>query len=192
MRSQKDKQHKASAPTTFGPVVGWLGGVVELTPLGEAFRDWFREVGRIVLPLTEKNRCLVDEDSDQPAFEGAFAAELWRVSRGREATVFYGLLGLLDAGEDAACDEIKQPATAREPQLKGVFLFFAGFAVGFEVTAINGNIDVLGAFGGNGEFWGGVCHKHGLCATSSIVAYADVYACIQSFYICQTNWRGPG
>jgi hypothetical protein len=116
----------------------------------------------------KKKRCLVDEDSDQPAFEGAFAAESWWVARGRAAAVFDRLLGFLDAVEDAACDEMKQLAAAREPQLEGVFLFFAGVAVGFEVTAINGNIDLLGALGGKVEFWGVVCHKHFLCATTSI------------------------
>jgi hypothetical protein len=135
-----------------------------LAPFGEVLCDLFREgLGRggcVALSLAEEERCLVDEDSDQPAFEGTFAAEFWWVARGRQATVFDRLFGFLNAVEDAACDEMKQLAAARELQLEGALDLFAGFAVGFEVAATNGKVDLLDAFRGSGEFWGGVCHKH--------------------------------
>jgi len=104
-----------------------------------------REVlGRIVFLLAEKERCLVDEDSDQPAFEGAFAAESWRVARGGEAAVFNCFVGFLNALEDAARDEMQQPAAARELQLEGALPLVAGLAVGFEVAATNGKVGPLG------------------------------------------------
>ena len=113
-----------------------------------------------MLPAKEKC-CLVDEDSDQPAFEGAFAAESWRVARGCDAAVFDCLFGLLNAVEDAACDEMKQPAAARELQLEGAFAGFGGLAIGFEVAATNGKIELLDGSRGRGkEFGGGVGHKH--------------------------------
>jgi hypothetical protein len=117
------------------------------------FRDLFPEApgrsGCVALLVAEEERCLVDEDSDQPAFEGAFAAECWWIARGFEATVFDRLLGFRNAVEDAACNEMKQLATAGELQLEGVFVF-AGFAVGFEGAATDGKVDPLDAFRGRG------------------------------------------
>ena len=127
--------------------------------------------GWFALSLAEEERCLVDEDSYQPAFEGAFHAELRRVARGREATVFDCFFSFRNGVEDAACDEKEQPAAVRELQLEGAFTFFGGFAVGFEVTATDGKVEWLGAFRGGGEFWGGVCHKH--VSVLQLVAYAD-------------------
>jgi hypothetical protein len=117
--------------------------------------------GRVALPPAKEERCFVDEDSDQPAFEGAFAAESWWVSGGRETAVFDCLFGFLGAVEDALGYEIKQTAVARELQIEGALGIFCGFAVGFEVAASDGNVEVPdGLRGGGEEFWGGVCHKH--------------------------------
>jgi hypothetical protein len=124
------------------------------------FREMFGRGGGVALPRAKEKRCLVDEDSDQPAFEGAFAAEAWRVAGGLEATVFDGFFGFLDTIEDAACEEVKQAAAARELQFEGLFPFIAGFAVGFAVAAASGRVELLDRFRGSGEFWGGVCHKH--------------------------------
>src|SRR5216684_2438250 len=130
-----------------------------LAPFGEVFSDLFPEVfgggGRVALPPAEEERCLVDEDSDQPAFEGAFAAESWWVARGLEATVFDRFLGFLNAVEDAAGDEMKQLAAVRELQLEGALDLFAGMAVGFDVAGTNGEVGLLDAFRGSGEFRGG-------------------------------------
>jgi hypothetical protein len=146
-----------------GRVSTWRRG---LAAFGEVFREGPR---RIVFLLAEKERGLVDEDSDQPAFEGAFGAESWRVSRGGEAAVFDCFLGFLNAVEDAARDEIQQPAAARELQLEGALPLVAGLAVGFEVAAGHGKVDVLDGSRGRGkEFWGGVGHKH-LCTAASLV-----------------------
>ena len=120
-----------------------------------------------MLPAKEE-RCLVDEDSDQPAFEGTFAAESWWVARGLEAAVFDRLFGFLNAVEDAAGEEGEQLAAARELQLEGLFAFFAGFAVRFEAAANDGKADLLDRFRGSGEFWGGVCHNHSLYCVSLI------------------------
>jgi hypothetical protein len=163
----------AESPTTFGPCGRWPWTVSSrLAPFRNVSRDVFGRDGRVALPPAKEERCLVDEDSDQPAFEGAFAAEPWGVARGRETTVFYRLFGFFSAVEDAAGDEMKQFAAARELQLEGALDLFAGRAVGFEVAATNGNVDLLDAFRGRGEeFLDGVCHKHhvfGLWATKSI------------------------
>jgi hypothetical protein len=112
------------------------------------------------LPSAKEKGCFVDEDSDQPAFEGAFAAEGRRVAGGLEAAIFDGFFGFLDAVEDAACEEVKQAAAARELQFEGLSAFIAGFAVGFAVAAANGRVVLLDRFRGSGEFRGGVCHKH--------------------------------
>lgn len=128
------------------------------------------------MPSAKEKGCLVDEDSDQPAFEGAFAAEAGRIAGGGEATVFDGFFGFLDAVEDAACEEEEEAAAAGELQLEGVFgvvpsvfpsvfaSVFSGVAggtVGFEVAATCGKAGVLERFRGSGdEFWGGVGHKH--------------------------------
>lgn len=109
----------------------------------------FEGDGRIVFPAEE--RCLVDQDSDDPAFEGAFTAECRRVARGGKTTVFDRLVGFLDAVEDAACDELKQPAAARELQFEGGRDVFAGLAVGFEVAVISGKAGPLDALRGSGE-----------------------------------------
>jgi hypothetical protein len=120
----------------------------------------FGRGGGVALSSAKEKRCLVDQDSDQPAFEGAFAAEAWRVAGGLEATVFDSFFGFLDAVEDAACEEMKQAATARELQFEGLFPFVADFAVGFAVAAANGRVEWLDRSRGSGEFGGGVCHKH--------------------------------
>jgi len=144
-----------------------------LAPFGEGFPDRFREGfgrgGWVALSPAKEERGLVDEDSDQPAFEGAFAAESWRVAGGLEAAVFDRFFGFLDAVEDAACDEMEQPSAARELQLEGVFPDFAGLAVGFEVAATCGKNGLLDRFrGGGDEFWGGVGHKHDVFALQKV------------------------
>ena len=133
-----------------------------LAPFGELLSELLREaLGCVVFLLAQKEGGLVDEDSDQPAFEGAFAAESRRVARGGEATVFYRFLGFLDAVEDAACDEMQQAAAARELELEGALPFVAGWAVGFEVAAGHGKVGMAAGFRGGGEeFWGGVGHEH--------------------------------
>ncbi len=68
--------------------------------------------------------------------------------------------GLLEAVEDMVCDEVKQPAAARESELEGGSAFFGGLAVGFEVAASKRKIGPMGQFRGGGEFGGGECHKH--------------------------------
>jgi hypothetical protein len=139
-------------------VLEGVDGVVGLVPFGDVVRE---ALGRIVFLLAEKERGLVDEDSDQPASKGAFAAEAWRVARGGEAAVFDCFLGFLNAVEDAARDEIQQPAAARELQLEGALPLVAGLAVGFEVAATSGKVSLLDGSRGRGEeFWGGVGHKH--------------------------------
>jgi hypothetical protein len=115
--------------------------------------------GCIALPVAKEERGLVDEDSDQPAFEGSFAAEPWQIARGGEATVFDCLLGFIDAVEDSACDEIKQLSIARELEFEGALQIFARFAVGFEAAASDGKVDSLDSSRSDGTFWGGVCHK---------------------------------
>jgi hypothetical protein len=148
-----------------------------LAPLGDwfgdlFFPDLFRLGGgcRIALLVAEKQGGLVDEDSDQPAFEGAFAAESWRVAGGCEAAVSYCLFGFFNAVEDAAGDEMEQLAGVRELQVEGVlfdlpvyFVFFVqtGLAVGLAAAADNGNVEMLGAFLGSGkELRGDGYHKH--------------------------------
>jgi hypothetical protein len=118
-----------------------VGGSSRLAPFGDVFR---KLPGRIVFLLAEKEGCLVDEDSDQPAFEGAFAAESWGVARGGEAAVFNRFVGFLNAAEDAARDEMQQPAAARELQLEGALPLVAEFAVGFEVAAGHGKVVLFG------------------------------------------------
>jgi hypothetical protein len=133
-----------------------------LAPFGELLSELLWEaLGSVVFLLAQKERGLVDEDSDQPAFEGAFAAESRWVARGGEATVFDCFLGFLDAVEDAACDEMQQAAAARELELEGALPFVAGWAVGFEVSAGRGKVGMVGRCRSGGkEFWGGVGHKH--------------------------------
>ena len=141
------------APTTFGPCGRWLWtGRVEVSALGKVLR--------VALPLAEEEGGFVDEDSDQPAFEGAFVFELWWIARGGKVTVSDRRFGYIDGGEDAACDEMKHLAAAGKLQLEGALDVFAGFAVGFKVAATNGKVGLLDAFRGNRKFWGGVCHKH--------------------------------
>jgi len=123
-------------------VVGGPGTVSSgLAALGDVFRE---VPGRIVFLLAEKERGLVDEDSDEPAFEGAFAAEAWRIARGGEAAVFNCFLGFLNAVEDSACDEIQQPAAARELELEGALPLVAELAVGFAVAASHGKVGLVG------------------------------------------------
>ncbi len=55
---------------------------------------------------------------------------------------------------------MEQLAAVRELQLEGALDLFAGMAVGFDVAATNGEVGLLDAFRGSGEFRGGVCHKH--------------------------------
>src|SRR5437660_7021165 len=99
-----------------------------------------RRGGWVGLPIAEK-RCLVDEDSYQPAFEGAFGGESWRVAGGGSATVFDCLIGFFSTVEDAECDEPEQFAAARELLFEGGLAIFAGFAVGLEVAAGSGHVD---------------------------------------------------
>jgi hypothetical protein len=129
-----------------------------------AFGEVFREVlGRIVFLLAEKEGGLVDEDSYQPALEGAFAAELWRVARGGEAAVFDRFVGFFNAVEDAACDEMQQAVAARELQLEAAPPLVARWAAGFDGAASHGKVGLVGGPRGRGEeFWGGVGHKHSL------------------------------
>jgi len=118
----------------------------------------------------EEERCLVDEDSDQPAFEGAFGAESWRVAGGCEAAVFYCLFGFFSAVQDAAGDEMEHLAGIGELQVKGIlfdlpvdFIFFilAGLAIRLAMAAGKGNVEMPGALLGRGkELRGGGCHKH--------------------------------
>ena len=68
--------------------------------------------------------------------------------------------GLLEAVEDMVCDEMKQPAAARESQLESGSAFFGGLAIGFEGAATNGKIGPRGKFRSGGEFGGVECHKH--------------------------------
>lgn len=135
-----------------------------LAPFGDGFLNLIPKVlgrgGCIVFLLAKEERCLVDEDSDQPAFKGAFAAEPWRVARGGETAVFDCHFGFFRAVEDAVGDEMERLASVRELQLEGALFVFAGLAVGFEVAAGNGSVDVPDAFRGSGrEFWGGGCHE---------------------------------
>jgi hypothetical protein len=116
--------------------------------------------GRIALLPAKEKRCLVDEDSDQPALEGAFVFEPWWIARGGKVTVSDRRFGYIDGGEDAACDEMKHLAAAGKPQLEGALGLFAGLAVGSKAAAANGKVGLLDAIRGSGEFWGGVCHKH--------------------------------
>lgn len=132
----------------------------------------------------QEKRCLVDEDSDKPASERAFAAESWRVARGREAAVFDGLFGFLNAVEDAACDEMKQLAAARKLQLEGALDVFAGFAVGFEGATTDAKVELLDGSRGWRGFWGGVGHKHISSPAARIVCVCRGVRCIQDFYIC--------
>src|SRR6202011_2921967 len=81
--------------------------------------------GRIALLPAKEKRCLVDEDSDQPAFEGAFVLEPWWIARGGKATVSDRRFGFINGNEDAACDEMKQLTAARELLFEGVFSVFA-------------------------------------------------------------------
>lgn len=60
----------------------------------------------------EEERGLVDEDSDQPTFEGAFTAAIGWILRGSVEAVFYRFFGFVRAVEDAAGDEIKQLVVA--------------------------------------------------------------------------------
>jgi hypothetical protein len=126
------------------------------------FGDVLREaLGGIVLLLAEKERGLVDEDSDQPAFEGAFGAESWRVARGGDTTVFDCFLGFLHAVKDATGYEMQQSVAARELEFEGALPLVARRAVGFEVAAGHGKVGLLGGSRGRGEdFWGDEGHKH--------------------------------
>ncbi len=130
----------------------------------------------------EEQRGLVDAASEQTAFEGAFAGESWWIARGGEAAVFNRFVGLLNAVEDAACNEMQQPAAARELQFEGALPLVAGLAVGFEVAATSGKVNLLDGSRGRGkEFWGGVCHKHVSVLQLVYFVYAAVCACIQDF-----------
>src|SRR5580704_8743411 len=98
-------------------------------PFGEVFLNLIPKVfgrgGCIVFLPAKEERCLVDEDSDQPAFEGAFAAEPWRVARGGDPTVFDCHFGFFSAVEDALGDEMERLASVRELQLEdALFVFF--------------------------------------------------------------------
>jgi len=121
----------------------------------------------------EEERCLVDQNSDQPTFEGAFGAESWRVAGGCQSAVFYRLVGFFNAVQNAAGDEMEQFAGTREPQVKGIlfdlpvyFVFFAffvlaGLGVGLAVAAGKWNVEMPGAsLGSVKELGGGRCHKH--------------------------------
>jgi hypothetical protein len=155
--------------------------LLKLASVGEWFGDLFPDLfrlgaGGIAMLPAEEERCLVDEDSDKPAFEGAFAAESWGVAGGCDSAVFYRLLGVLNAVEDAAGDEMEQFAAVRELQVEGRvfvllgdFVFFsffslfvlAGLTAGFGAAGGDGSVDVPDAFRGRGrKFWGGGCHKH--------------------------------
>ena len=80
----------------------------------------------------QKEHCLVDEDSDQPALDGAFAAAIGWIARGSGAqTVFHRVFGILGTVEDAAADEIKQFVIAREVQFERASEGGARLAVGF-------------------------------------------------------------
>lgn len=136
-------------------------GILALVRFGERGREAIRRGGGIALLLAEEERCLVDEDSNQPAFEGAFAAAIRWIVRGSAETVFDRFLGFLRVIEDAAGDEVQQPSIAREPQFEGALEILAGLAVGFERAATDGNVSVIHAVPGSGEeCWGGGCHKH--------------------------------
>src|ERR1700751_41681 len=91
-----------------------------------------RRGGWVGSPVAEERR-LIDEDSYEPAFEGAFAGECWRIAGGGSATVFDCLIGFFGTVEDAECDELEQFAAARELLIEGGLAIFAGFAVGVEV-----------------------------------------------------------
>lgn len=106
----------------------------------------------------EEQRCLVDEDSDQPAFERSFVFERRRVARGGEPAVSDGAVGEVDRAEDAAGDELKHLMAAREPLSEGICV---PLLVWFEVGADIRNADLLIAFrGGREEITGSVSHEH--------------------------------
>ena len=103
--------------------------------------------------LVSEEACLVNEDSDQPAFEGAFAAALgWVAGGGGAETVFDRGFGFLRAVEDAAGDEVKQLVIVGELQLELLPLDIgARLAVLFERAATEGNASVISAVRGGGE-----------------------------------------
>src|ERR1700756_448569 len=72
-----------------------------LAPFGEGLGRG----GCGTLLAVEQERRLLDEDSEQPAFEGAFVAECRRVAGGGAVAVFDCDFGLLVAVEDVVCDE---------------------------------------------------------------------------------------
>jgi hypothetical protein len=112
------------------------------------------------LLYAEEERGLVDEDSDEPAFEGAFAAAVRWILRGGVEAVFNRFFGFVRAVEDAAGDEIKQLVVARELLFEGPLKIGAGLAVRFERTATDGDADLIHAVRGSGEeCWGGGWHS---------------------------------
>jgi hypothetical protein len=124
------------------------------------------------LPIAEE-RCLVDEDSYEPAFEGAFGGESWRVAGGGSATVFDCLIGFFSTVEDAECDELEQFAAAGKLLFEGGVDVFAGFAVGLEEAAAgSGKVDSTDALPGDGKFRGGGCHKHNSVLQVVYLGYA--------------------
>ena len=139
------------------------------------------------MPIAEK-RCLVDEDSYQPAFEGAFGGESWRVAGGGLATVFDCLIGFFSTVEDAECDEPEQFAAARELLFEGGLAIFAGSAVGLGVAAGGARVDSTDAFCGDGKFRGGGCHKHISVLQLIYLGMRLDCACIQDFYNCCIPW----
>ena len=139
----------------FGPCGRWRW------PMGSrltCFGKRFGGSGRFASLPGKQEGCLVDENSHEPAFEGAFVLELWAIAGGGATTVPDCLLGFINGSEDATCYEMEHFATARKLLIENVF---ANFTVRVGVGANIRNADLLTGFRSGGNLYtGSVSHEH--------------------------------
>jgi hypothetical protein len=122
------------------------------------FGERFRGDGRLAFLPAEQEGRLVDEDSDEPALEGAFVLELWAIAGGGAMTVPDRHFGFINGDEDATCYEMEHFATARKLLAETVFINF-NLRVGLGANIRNADL-LTGFRSGGNLFTGNVSHEH--------------------------------
>jgi hypothetical protein len=107
--------------------------------------------------VAKEERCLVDEDSEQPALEGSFVLELRRIDGGRTMTVSNCVFGCIDGGEDATGYEMKHLSTVQELLIEAVSV---EFTISFETANIRNADGLIGFRWATDVFTGSVSHEH--------------------------------